>query len=188
MTHIRGAIYVDGGYLRKILYEFKDSSVLKTDYRRMYSYIRSSMGAGSCKNYYYTSLPPTSDSRYAAEHRFCDMLDHQGIGVRVGHRIKDSRWYSKDRKKVEVDKATDTMLVLDFVRDVCRKEIDKAAIVAGDGDFYPVLEFAQKEGIPTQIWYYPLSDSTRASSWLLRYADKGGSPITSEVLLGWNQV
>ena len=150
------AIFIDGGYLTKVLQESFDSP--KIDFARLSVHL-----AGEdriLRTYYYTclpyrSIPPTQEEidRYNNVQRFLNALRHlDRYEVREGKLAK--RGTRADGRPDLQQKGVDILLACDLILLSAKQRIDKAILITGDGDFIPAIEIAKNnEGIEIELVY-----------------------------------
>lgn len=143
-------LFIDGGYLDKILYQigttFWDTENLEIDYS-IFSHRFS-------KVFYYNCLPGKANGendddfqkRIQAKEDFYNklkLLDNYHVfeGVTFGRK-------SKIRQK-----AVDIMIAVDMLRHSYRKNMDMATLLTGDLDFKPLLDALVLEGMHSSIYY-----------------------------------
>lgn len=104
------------------------------------------------RRYYYTSAPGDQPSRDT----IAEQLRQLGIEApRVFHRPRNGR-----SKRVDITLATD------MLSHAHRKNYDIAILVAGDGDYVPLVEAVKAEGRRVALWFVHdgLSPSLKAAS------------------------
>lgn len=152
----RVAIFIDGGYLTKVLQESFDSP--KIDFARFSK--RLAAGDRILRTYYYTCLPyrstpptPEETERYINVQRFVNALRHlDRYEVREGKLAK--RGIRPDGKPDLQQKGVDILLACDLILLSAKQRIDKAILITGDGDFIPAIEIAKNnEGVEIELVY-----------------------------------
>jgi uncharacterized LabA/DUF88 family protein len=91
------------------------------------------------RRHYYTSAPGDRDARSAIEEEL------RGVGIEspyVFHRPKSGR-----AKRVDITLATD------MLSHAHRNNYDVAVLVAGDGDYVPLVEAVKREGQQVTVWF-----------------------------------
>jgi uncharacterized LabA/DUF88 family protein len=153
------ALFIDGGYLAKILRNEFDSA--KIDFQKLQELI--SAGNTLFRSYYYIcpayrSDPPTDQEKlvHANQTRFFDklkLIPHFEIkfGILVKRDISCDRCGHTTIKFEQ--KRIDVLFAVDFVRSAWNKSIQRAAIIAGDGDFAPVVKDAKDAGVMVNLFY-----------------------------------
>lgn len=152
----RVAIFVDGGYLDKVLK--KGSRDIRIDYQKLCDYIAGCFphDVEILRAYYYHCLPyqsspptPEQSERFGARQRFYDALGKlPRFEVRLG---RLARRGSPDNYHYE-QKMVDALLSIDLVSLSLKNKIAYAAIVTGDSDFVPAIKVARDEGVC--IWLF----------------------------------
>ncbi len=150
----RVAIFIDGGYLDKLLRtEFRQSRI-------DYQLLSEKLAAGSdiLRTYYYhcpvyQSDPPTQEERerYAAQRRFFDMLERlPRYMVRLGRlarRVDETGKARFEQKRVDI------LLGVDMVLLAAKQTIQEAVLLAGDSDFIPAVAVARSEGVLIRLFH-----------------------------------
>ena len=156
------AIFIDVGYLGKLCtknFRFGSGSGF-LDYEKFVQWVSSS--SELLRAYYYDCLPyqsanPTPKERkmLSRKQKFFHTLEKiPRFCVRQGRLV--FRGYDDTKKKpVFFQKRVDLRLGLDLGSLVSTGKIDEVAIVAGDSDFIPAMEFAKKEGVVVQLVHGP---------------------------------
>lgn len=153
----RVAIFIDGGYLDKVLkQEFNE---VRIDYQKLSRYIADLIHPDTdiLRSYYYHCLPYQSQqpSNYEKElfgekdKLFSELRKLRRFEVRLGHlqRYEGKHGHFEFRQKM-----VDTLLSIDLVRLSANRQITHAAIIAGDADFVPAIEVACNEGVG--VWLF----------------------------------
>lgn len=145
----RCAVFIDGGYLNKILEnEFGRPPI---DYGRLSDEL--AQGTERLRTYYYHCMPYQSDPpsedekrRYAAMARFVEALKRlPRFEFRQGKLAR--REGSFEQKRVDI------WIAVDLVRLSFSHQITKAVVVSGDSDLVPAIEAAKDAGVVVQLWY-----------------------------------
>jgi len=154
----RVAIFIDGGYLDKILR--RELNGLQIDLDEFTRAIAASVHptADILRTYYYhclpyKSTPPTQEEteRFAAMESFLDALNRlPRFVVRLGRLAR--RGPDEDGRFSFEQKMIDVLLSLDLVQMSLKGKITHAAIVAGDSDFVPAIEVAKNESVA--VWLF----------------------------------
>ena len=143
-------LFVDGAYLRMVCEKFSreyfGGARLPIDYR--------ALGRGFTKCFYYDCLPDpqANEERYSqqkAELSAIRALDgwHVAEGVIAG---------SGDRAR---QKQVDVRIAVEMLTHSYRRNMHRAAFIAGDQDFKPVIEAVVSEGMYIDIWFEEKSAS-----------------------------
>lgn len=154
----RIAIFIDGGYVDKVLeHEFNSARI---DYAKLPRHIADhiSPDIDLLRAYYYHCLPyqsnpPTPIERdfFARKQRFFATLDQlPRFEVRYG-RLERRGPDANGQYRYE-QKLIDVLLSVDLVRLSATRQITHAAIVAGDSDFCPAVEVAKRDGV--SVWLF----------------------------------
>ena len=169
----RLAIFIDGGYLDKLASEeFR----LRVDYKKFVSEVANVIRAETegpldlLRTYYYNCLPYQSDPptsmekrQFAAKRSFFEALTRLSrFSVRQGRLA--FRGNDSQGKPIFQQKRVDLMLGLDFALLSGKSQISHAALVAGDSDFIPAVEFAKQEGIVVWLFHGPIKNKKGAST------------------------
>lgn len=149
----RTAIFIDEGYLMKILDGFGRP---KIDYGKFSVFL--SEGEPILRVYYYTALPyrgkvptPEEESRYQRKQGFLDALSRFDFyEVRCG---KLKRFFDEEGKPVFQQKRVDTLMTCDMLRLAYKGRMDRAVIVTGDSDFIPAIQITKDEGVQIELVY-----------------------------------
>ena len=150
MSDLRAAVFIDSGYLAKILKsefgeprlafdKFSDLLVGET-YERLRTYFYYCMP--------YQGSPPTDDEkgRYGKAQGWITSLQRlPRFEVRLGRLVK--RGTSFEQKRVDV------LLSVDLVRMSWDHQIQKAVLVSGDSDFVPAVQAAKDAGVLVHLCY-----------------------------------
>ncbi len=149
------AVFVDGGYLDKVL---QDMGFPKVNLERLSEKMASGFGP-RLRSYYYHCPPFQSPSpnreeseRYRRKTSFFDALSRlDRFEVRLGHLAM--RGKDRNGNPILVQKGVDVKLATDLVRLSLREKIEKACLIAGDGDFVPALEVVKDAGVLVHMFY-----------------------------------
>jgi len=151
----RCAIFIDGGYLQKLLAEYSNLAI---NFQKLSNLLAD--GCQILRTYYYNCAPfinptqPTDEqrARHANMQRFFDKLQNlDRYDVRLGkleYRGKDDKG-----KPIYVQKRVDILLGCDLVLLASKARISKAVLFTGDSDFIPAVEIAKNEGVEITICY-----------------------------------
>ncbi len=147
------AVFIDGGYLAKVLKE--EFNEVKIDFLKFSDII---CPGKRLRTYYYNappyqSNPPTEEekSRYQNAMRFFNALNRlERFEVIQGKTVKR---YTSDGKEYFTQKGVDVRLAVDLVRLSWVGHIKVAVLVAGDNDFVPAVKAAKDAGVIVKLYY-----------------------------------
>ena len=166
----RVAIFIDGGYLEKILkYNFKCRTLnFEAFCNKIVKTI--SPNADILRTYYYNCLPyksspptPQEAQRFAKRQIFYTSLNTISyFEVRLGKlaRRKDAQGNIKFEQKL-----VDVLLSVDLVQLASKGRITDAVIVGGDSDFEPAIQMAKNES--TVIWLFHQIGMPQNDLWMI---------------------
>lgn len=166
----RVAIFVDGGYLDKVL-EFHNR--IRVDYARLSDGMVGPVDE-RVRTYYYhcppwqPAIPTTEDSaRLSGYQKFAYKLNSlPRFEVREGRLQKvDGRFQQK---------GVDIQLAVDLLTLALTKGIEKAILVTGDSDFVPVVNAVKAAGVTVALHFAPQLPTHQS----LRQAVDERAPIT----------
>lgn len=157
-------LFVDGGYLRKLAEkfgsEFFGGEVLPINY--------AALGGRFTKSFYYDCLPAprTGESLEAHETRVSPQRAQLSAirSLRGWHVVEGVMAGTGSRAR---QKQVDIHIAVDLLTHSYRRNMHRAAFIAGDQDFKPVVEAVVRDGMFIQIWY----ERSSASVDLLDAAD-----------------
>lgn len=169
----RVAIFIDGGYLKKVLKEFGEP---KIDYLRLSDELAG--GHERLRTYYYDCMPyrsnpptPEENARYAGMQRFLDHLRRQPrFEVRLGRLAKRPGGFEQKR--------VDVLFAVDLTRLSASRQISQAVLVTSDSDFVPAIQAAKNDGVLVQLYY---SERLSYNNELLQACDDR-IPVTGELI------
>lgn len=160
-VHVRLAIFIDGGYLDRLLRDLNSSRV---SYDRLARRIAGTVypGIDLLRTYYYNcppylSSPPTEEEkqRMSKKQAFYDaLLRLPRFEVRMGRLAKR---IAEDGSERFEQKLVDVLLSIDLVLLSATRQITHAAIVAGDSDFIPAIKVAKNNGVAVWLFHGPQS-------------------------------
>lgn len=151
-------MFIDGNYFYHVL---KDVIVGFLGSETMLKLNLPQLTYNFTKVFYYDTIPAKKKSQTEEEFNklklekelFFDELRHlDGYHVYEG--------ITRIRRKRQMQKGVDTMISIDMLRHTFRKNMHKAALIAGDLDFLPLLDALVMEGMFTTLWYSSNSIST----------------------------
>lgn len=154
------AIFIDGGYLDKVLqYELGN---MKLDYAAFSGAIASTIHTDTdiLRTYYYHCLPikgspptPTENDRFAAMENFLDALGRlPRFQVCLGKLVRRNVGEGAKPVYEYEQKQIDTLLSINLVHACLKGKITHVALVAGDSDFIPAIEVARQESM--SVWLF----------------------------------
>lgn len=153
----RVAIFIDGGYLSKVLME--SFSCAKIDFAKLSNHLAN--GKQLLRTYYYHCMPykdkvPTAEQikRFNNMQRFITSLEYlDRYKVRLGK--LEYRGQDSDGAPIYQQKRVDILLGCDLVLLAAKRQIGTAIIVTGDSDFIPAIDVAINEGVEIELVYDP---------------------------------
>lgn len=148
----RYAVFIDGGYFKKVLREFNE----RICYLRLSEAV--SCGEERLRTYYYDCPPylskratPQDKQRQSNFDRFRKALEMlPRFQVRLGRLAK----YDTSQGPEFVQKKVDVLLTVDLVKLSLEHQIQRAVLIAGDSDFVPAIQVARDAGTVVQLYYY----------------------------------
>ena len=143
------AIFIDGGYLSKILKNEFNS--IRIDYRKFS--LELSGTDTLLRTYYYDcepwqSSPPTDSEkeRFSKAQRFFSILQKlENFDVRLGRLA--NRGVDSDGNLIFEQKGVDVFLAVDLIGLSIKPSITKAFIISNDSDFVPAICFIKNQGV-----------------------------------------
>lgn len=150
----RVALFIDGGYLDKVLES--EFSAADLSYQKLSAALA---GAGDIlRTYYYHSLPyqgnppPEEQSRYSGRRSFFNALERlPRYTVRLGRLAYVGR--SRRGGPIFEQKQVDIILGVDLVLLAAKHLIQEAILVTGDSDFIPAIAVAKSEGVLVRLYH-----------------------------------
>lgn len=159
----RIAIFIDGGYVGKLWKEHFGvrGGYTAIDYRKLVRWISGSFEV--LRAYYYDCLPyqsakPSQRERdmLSRKQRFFFALEKiPRFCVRQG-KLVFRGYVCKRKKPIFIQKRVDLRLGLDLGSIVTTGKVEKVALIAGDSDFIPAIEFAREKGVITLLVHGPV--------------------------------
>jgi uncharacterized LabA/DUF88 family protein len=148
------AVFIDGGYLSQILRN--SFGTAKIDYQLLAHWAADER---LMRAYYYDCLPwqspqPTQDEqkRFGGMQKFFMALNSlQRMTVREGRlerRLNNGVPYY-------VQKRVDLQIGLDIASIIARGRVSRVALLAGDSDLLPAVEYAKQEGMIVKLVHGP---------------------------------
>lgn len=146
------AIFIDGGYLNRVLkQQFKEKDI---DFLKLCEVICEQTGTKRLRTYYYNCMPyqrknnPEDRKRYEKMQKFITKLRRlPRFEVRLGR----LQMIGKDFKQ----KMIDTLMSLDITNLCFSRHIRHAILIAGDSDFVPAIKQAKELGAIIHVYYHP---------------------------------
>ena len=163
----RLAVFVDGGYVDGLCNRQFRRLRLRPDIRKLSGRVGQFVADATpepldiFRTYYYTCPPfqhnpPTDDERHrtAGYRGFVKALTQlPRFQVREGHLRHDG---ARDgARPIFVQKQVDLLLGLDAALLSGRQIVTHIAVIAGDGDFVPVIDVAKSEGVSVWLFHGP---------------------------------
>jgi uncharacterized LabA/DUF88 family protein len=151
----RYAVFIDGGYAKKVLSEFGNP---KVSYLKFSEYVANN--EERLRTYYYdcapyVSSPPTDDekTRKSAFDRFTSALERESrFQVRLGRLAKH---HTSCCGKIEYEqKMVDILFAIDLVQLSIEHQIQRAVLLLNDSDFVPAIEIARTAGTVIELYYH----------------------------------
>jgi len=150
----RYAVFIDGGYAKKVFQEFGNPRI---------SYLKFSEHVANIderlRTYYYdcapyVSSPPTPEERKrkGAFDRFKFALERESrFQVRLGRLAKV---HLQDGTIDFQQKMVDILLAVDLVQLSVQHRIERAVLFANDSDFVPAIQIARNAGTVVELYYH----------------------------------
>lgn len=141
-------LFIDGGYLRKVIESFGEKIYCNKNIRINYSRIAS----GYTKVFYYDCLPKREDAFFKSQEEFFSVLRgydgwHVILGIVTG---------SAGRLR---QKEVDIRIAVDMLSHSHKKNMHKITFIAGDRDFKPLVDAVVREGMFIELMFERLSVS-----------------------------
>lgn len=160
----RLAIFVDGGYYGALAEKHYH---VRLDFAKLVEEIRSRVatnvreGIDILRTFYYDCPPfqsnkPTEPekARYGVKIGFFNYLERlPRVQVRMGRLAY--RGKNRNGTPIYQQKKIDLLLGLDFAELSAKGQVGYIALVAGDSDFLPAIEYAKKEGVCVWLFHGP---------------------------------
>ncbi|MBO9903582.1 NYN domain-containing protein [Xanthomonas phaseoli pv. dieffenbachiae] len=157
----RCAVFIDGGYVAKLLSNNFDGA--RIDYSKFVQHVL--QGSDVLRTYYYDCPPyqsshPTEEEaqRFAGKEKFFNALSRlPRFQVRQGklERRGTAPNFVFQQKRVDI------LLGVDMVELAATRQIQKAILIAGDSDFVPAIEAVKRHGVLTVLWHGPPHQGAR---------------------------
>ncbi|MEW6142499.1 MAG: NYN domain-containing protein [Chloroflexota bacterium] len=160
----RLAIFIDGGYYSALAEKHYH---IRIDFSKFVERIKTEVASKTpdsldlLRTFYYdcppyqSSAPTTTEStRYAEKMSFFNYLETlPRVQIRKG--ILAYRGRNQRREPIFQQKRIDLMLGLDLAEQSTKHLITHLALVAGDSDFCPAIEFAKRESVLAFLFHGP---------------------------------
>jgi uncharacterized LabA/DUF88 family protein len=164
----RAVVLIDNGYLSAILRdEFKETRI---DYLKLSEVI--CKGYSRLRTYIYDCLPyqanpPTQEQQelYAGKVKFFNALSKlPSFEPRFGKQ--------RPRAGGFVQKGVDVLLAVDLVRLSSKGQIQKAFLIAGDGDYVPAVKAAKDDGVSVKLYHSGVFQTTLDGHTIPKYSNE----------------
>lgn len=150
----KAAIFIDGGYLNKIIKKhFKEVSL---DYFKLSNKICSDLKLNRLRTYFYHCLPivrrnnPQDTIKQANMERFLTKLKRlPRFEIKLGKLQLIGNQFKQ--------KMIDVLMSLDITNMSYEKQIQHAILIVGDSDFVPAIKKAKDYGTIIHLYYHPSS-------------------------------
>jgi uncharacterized LabA/DUF88 family protein len=164
----RAVVLIDNGYLSAILRdEFekarisyqKLSEIVCKDYHRLRTYVYDCLP--------YQANPPTTEQQglYAGKVKFFNALSKlSSFEIRFGKQRPRAGGY--------IQKGVDVLLTVDLVRLSSTSQIQKAFLIAGDGDYVPAVKTAKDEGVSVKLYHSGAFQTTEDGHTMPKYSNE----------------
>lgn len=122
------------------------------------------VASGYRKAFYYDAFPVQNEQEAPSEYerRVASITAlHDEIASTDGYRMYEGDARKRRRKGNALEqKKVDVMITVDMLIHTIRKNMDEAALIAGDLDFKPLLDALSNEGMFVRL-YYPIGATSR---------------------------
>lgn len=153
----RSAIFIDGGYLRKLSQNHFDG--IRIDFHKLVSLMAE--GSDLFRAYYYDCPPFVSHPATEEELRTAKNFDNfrrslesiPKFHTRLGKLARIGR--HQEGGPILVQKRVDMMLGMDMVDLAVTKRVDKVILLAGDSDFLPAVDRVKAMNVSVVVWHGP---------------------------------
>ena len=168
------AIYIDGGYLDKVLRQDHDGARINMEKLAQAAARQDEL----LLTYYYHCMPylsdpPTADEqgRFNAMCRFIDAISHiPRFQVRLG-KLR-FRGTAGSGKPIFIQKRVDMMLGVDMMLLAVKHRVNRIVLLTGDSDMIPVVEAVKPEGVVVTLIHGPLKGHSPPSRELYKIVDE----------------
>lgn len=150
----RCAVFIDGGYLDKILIEEFNS--IRIDFDKLSRLL--SADYDLLRTYYYTCEPYQSDPPTPEEKQRLSNAQkfHYALTKIPNFQLRFGKLYfgglKENYEPIFYQKRVDVLLSIDIVSLSEKRSIDTAIILAGDSDFIPAIKLVKNIGIRTILY------------------------------------
>ena len=149
----RIAIFIDGGYIKKVLESYNRPRIRYETLSKELS-----EGYDLLRTYYYDCPPYISPQATDKEKQLQSNFDrfYKSIESLPRYQIRLgrlARLQTLEGPKF-VQKKVDILLAVDLVRLACEHQIQRAVLIAGDSDFVPAIEIAKDAGAVVALYYH----------------------------------
>jgi uncharacterized LabA/DUF88 family protein len=150
----KAAVFIDGGYLNKILkHQFEQP---RLDYAKLCNKICRDLDVTRLRTYFYHCLPIVRNRNIRDEKRHADMQQFitklkrlPRFDVKLGRLQLIGGQFKQ--------KMVDVLMSLDIVNMCFSKQVHHALLIAGDSDFIPAVRKAKASGAIVHLYYHPSS-------------------------------
>ena len=154
MNSEKCAIFIDGGYLNRILNNYFNRS--KIDYLKLCNEICSDLKLNRLRTYFYHCLPLVRKGNEDDKKRFSNMQ-------RFLAELKRLPRFEVKLGKLQLiggqfkQKMIDVLMSIDMIKKSIGREIKHIILIAGDADFVPAIKTAKDFDIIVHLFYHPSS-------------------------------
>jgi len=164
----RAVVLIDNGYLSAILRDefgqaridyLKLSEIVCKGYHRLRTYVYDCLP--------YQADPPTFEQQqlYSGKIKFFNALSKlPSFEIRFGKQ--------RPRAGGFIQKGVDVLLTVDLTRLSSKSQIQKAFLIAGDGDYVPAVKTAKDEGVSIKLHYSGTFQTTPDGHTMPKYSNE----------------
>lgn len=145
------SVFIDGGYMDKVLYEHGG---MRVDFGKFVE--RASQGHRLLRSYYYHCLPrqnprgPDDTGYVSNKEKFFHALQFiDNFEVRLGHLAY--RGTDEQGHHLMEQKGVDVQLAVDILTLSLNRSVDTVILVCGDGDMHPVVQKVKDMGVVVKL-------------------------------------
>lgn len=149
----KGAVFIDGGYLRKVEKIFPNDRV---DYLKLSEQICNNLRVNRLRTYFYYCIPIVRKNvkgdiiRYSKSQKFLAKLKRlPRFEVKLGKLQLIENQFKQ--------KMIDVLMSLDIATMAYEKQVSNIIIIAGDSDFVPAIRKAKSYGAIVHLYHHPSS-------------------------------